>query len=357
MSFPFLQPYAGLGNSLQTAQAAGGAGGVGGWVELGRTTLGSAGDALQSGTVDGKKYLWLIASYENNAAADINALPRFNADSGSNYATRYSINGASDTTRTSRTWCDIESGGQTERFANMFIANNASKEKLCICHQMDGGTAGSGNSPNRWNSVSKWTNTSNQITSIEWDQRDGGDYASGAELVVLGWDPADTHTSNFWEELASVETVSSGTLSSGTFTAKKYLWVQAYTPSSSNASPDGHVEFNGDSGTNYSHRRSHNGGADTTGTSDGTGIRIDGTGGQTAKFHNLFIINNASNEKLVIAHSITGNTAGAGTAPTRTESVGKWANTSNQITRVDIIDQYASDQWGAGSIIKVWGAD
>jgi hypothetical protein len=61
------------------------------------------------------------------------------------------------------------------------------------------------------------------------------------------------------------------------------------------------------------------------------------------------------NEKLVIANSITGNTAGAGTAPSRTESVGKWANTSNQITRVDIIDQYASDQWGAGSFIKVWG--
>jgi hypothetical protein len=43
MSLPFMQPYMGLGNSLQTAQAsAGGGGGIGGWVELGRTTLGSA---------------------------------------------------------------------------------------------------------------------------------------------------------------------------------------------------------------------------------------------------------------------------------------------------------------------------
>ena len=55
------------------------------------------------------------------------------------------------------------------------------------------------------------------------------------------------------EELADVTTGSTGALSSGTFTAKKYLWVQAYTPSSSNSSPDGYVEFNADSGTNYAH--------------------------------------------------------------------------------------------------------
>jgi hypothetical protein len=36
-----MQPYMGLGNSLQTAQG-GAAGGVGGWVELGRTTLEAA---------------------------------------------------------------------------------------------------------------------------------------------------------------------------------------------------------------------------------------------------------------------------------------------------------------------------
>ena len=71
----------------------------------------------------------------------------------------------------------------------------------------------------------------------------------------------------------------------------------------------------------------------------------------------MFIVNNSANEKLVICNSITQQTAGAGTAPTRTESVGKWVNTSDQITRVDIIDQYASDQWGAGSFIKVWGHD
>jgi glycerate kinase len=46
MSLPFMQPYMGLGNSLQTAQGGAAGGTVGGWVELGRTTLGSALDTI-----------------------------------------------------------------------------------------------------------------------------------------------------------------------------------------------------------------------------------------------------------------------------------------------------------------------
>jgi hypothetical protein len=52
-------------------------------------------------------------------------------------------------------------------------------------------------------------------------------------MVVLGWDPADTHTSNFWEELASVD-LSGGAatnIDSGTITAKniygfKYMQIR-----------------------------------------------------------------------------------------------------------------------------------
>jgi hypothetical protein len=53
---------------------------------------------------------------------------------------------------------------------------------------MDYGASGSGTAPNRIEGVAKWANTSSQITSIEWDQRDAGDYAAGAELRVWGAD-------------------------------------------------------------------------------------------------------------------------------------------------------------------------
>ena len=325
----------------------------GGWKELGRTTWAS-GNSINVSSLPDKRY-YMILNY-SDSASNYNNVYRFNSDTGSNYAWRRSINGGADSTSTSTTIIPSNSVSYDDfQFTTSYIANLAGKEKLVISQGTDASAVGAGTAPDRNEIAGKWVNTTDPIDEITMTTT-SANYNLG-EVVVLGWDPDDTHTDNFWEELASVELESAGELSSGTFTAKKYLWVQVYTPSSSNSSPDGYVEFNADSGTNYAHRRSHNGGSDTTGTSDGIGIRIDGTGGQTAKFHSFFIINNSSNEKLVIAQSITGNTAGAGNAPSRTESVGKWANTNSQITRVDIIDQYASSQWGAGSFIKVWGSN
>ena len=328
----------------------------GGWKELGRTTASGGGTDVTVSSLSDKRYYMILSSWTMSTSAQ--SRWRFNNDSGNNYSGRYSGNGGSDGTATSQSSIPYNNPGYdlTPHWNVGYIANKSDKEKLWINNQIYQNTAGAGTAPGRQEQTCKWANTSDVINEIRLNSS-AGTYDSGSELVVLGYDPDDTHTSNFWEELADVTTGSTGALSSGTFTAKKYLWIQAYTPSSSNASPDGYVEFNADSGSNYAHRRSHNGGSDTTGTSDGVGIRIDGSGGQTAKFHNMFIVNNSANEKLVICNSITQQTAGAGNIPTRTESVGKWVNTSDQITRVDIIDQYASDQWGAGSFIKVWGSN
>jgi hypothetical protein len=87
--------------------------------------------------------------------------------------------------------------------------------------------SGAGGDINRKNIVGKWDNTSDAINSITNHFLDGGGIAND-ELIVLGWDPTDDHTTNFWEELASVD-LSGGaasSLDSGTILAKKYLWVQ-----------------------------------------------------------------------------------------------------------------------------------
>ena len=70
----------------------------------------------------------------------------------------------------------------------------------------------------------------------------------------------------------------------------------------------------------------------------------------------LFIINNSSNEKLVIAHQVDGNTAGAATAPDRRETVGKWTNTSNQANIIDFKNTTATNLTSS-SILKVWGSN
>ena len=357
MSFPFLQPYAGLSNSLQTAQAAGGPGGtVGGWVELARTTLGSAGDDITVSSLPDKRY-YMVLSDLIESGGTIHAEMRLNGDTGSNYAYRYNNNGGSDVTGGSTTVMALNPAVRsTPIFSVSYLSNKSDKEKLHINHSVNAYTDGAGTAPYRQESVNKHAQTSNAINSVTVLNGAGsGDYASGSEVVVLGWDPADTHTSNFWEELASTTTLSAGdTLSSGTISAKKYLWVQATYKNDGAADINAGPRFNSDSGNNYSSRYSFNGGAETARTSRNK-CDIE-SGSQEHKFCNMFIINNASNEKLVITHLVTNNGSGAGNAPQRWESVSKWANTSSQITQIDFPQLDAGD-YAAGAELRVWGAD
>lgn len=331
------------------------AGSVGGWVELGRTTLGGAGDNITVSSLPNKRYYMLLKSCKASVNTVYDQL-RFNSDTGSNYAGRRNYAGGTDYLTTSTSF--IEFGGYDVGipwFDVSYVANYASKEKLVQGHAAWSNATGAATVPQRQEVTGKWANTSNAINEIIAYNNAAGDFATGSELVVLGWDPADTHTNNFWQELASVN-ASGDTLDTGTFTAKKYLWVQCYVDTSG-GNVNNLLRFNGDTGSNYSARSSTNGSADSTQTSQsiidwGQSTLVSGL----TRFYNMFIINNASNEKLIISHKIDSNTAGASNAPDRTELVGKWANTSNQITRISA-DNSSSGNFGAKTIMKVWGAD
>ena len=319
---------------------------AGGWKELGRSSGASQLDV--SSLADKRYYMVLFHKPSGNAAYSL----RLNADSGNNYSRRYSNNGGTDTTNTSQSSLfgnNLYFGNYNE-FAVAYIANKSDKEKLGIFHTISGQTAGAGNAPSRIEIGSKWVNTSNAINRI---QTAGTMTDSNSEMVVLGWDPDDTHTDNFWEELASVNLTSTGNdISSGTFTAKKYLWVQCFMDQTS-SSITGNITFNGDTGSNYSRRRSNNGSTDSTGTSESS---IDVRGGESKnRFENMFIINNSAQEKLVIGHH-TVTTAGAGNAPDRTEYVAKWANTSSQITSINF-NNIDPGNYDTNSFIKVWGSN
>jgi hypothetical protein len=350
MSFPFVQPYFGLGNSLQTAQ--GGAGAVGGWVELGRTTLGSSGDSIDVSSLADKRYYMLL---RNGLATggNINFSTQFNGDSGSNYASRWSSNGGSDSTGGSRT-SHVNSipNAAVPIFDVAYFVNLSANEKLWMIPQgVTGSASGASSAPQRRESVSKWTNTSNPVSSIETNNTEAGSYNTGSEVVVLGWDPTDTHTTNFWEELASVDWSSGTAINSGTITAKKYLWVQGWIKSGT-AGMNALFTFNSDTGSNYNNRKASNGGSDATGQR--ANLDMGGSAGTAnLEFVNMFIVNNSANEKLCICQSVDQSTAGAGTAPTRKEAVGKWANTSAQITEINM-DGNATLTDGT---LKVWGSD
>jgi hypothetical protein len=324
---------------------------TGGWVELARTTW-SSGNSFTVSSIPDKRYL-MVLNY-TDSASNYNNIMRFNSDTSLIYAWRRSQNGESPDGTTKINTNSIASNGvgyDDFGFSVNYIANLSNKEKLTINHACDTGGVGSTVAPDRQEVVGKWTNTTDSIDEITITTA-SANYNLG-ETVVLGWDPADIHTTNFWEELASVELGSAGdNLSSGTFTAKKYLWFQVFAKASGQLNIDG--TFNNDTGSNYSARSSRDG------TSDGTSVSQTKcnyfTSETTNQFINGFIINNSANEKLVISHLVVQNTAGAGTAPRREENVFKWANTSSQITELDF-DNVGTGSFDTGSIIKVWGSN
>ena len=324
----------------------------GGWKEIGRTTLGSAADTITVSGLPDKRYYMIISS----KLVSGNATHQFilNNDTGSNYAIRYSGDGGAEYAGVSLSNINFDPANATNSFHVGHIANLSSKEKIGIHHLVNQNTAGAGTSTRRSEFVSKWANTSSSMNRIDLKNTDSGNFDTGSEIVVLGWDDSDTHTSNFWEELASVNASGSSTnLSSGTITAKKYLWIQCY---SEGTGGDILTTFNNDTGSNYTRRFSIDGGADGTSVNETSiaNMHNAGLGGDDA-FSNWFIINNSANEKLVIGHSVQNGSAGAGTAPLRLEFVNKWANTSSQITEIDFDSQ--SGNFGSDSIIKVWGSN
>ena len=326
------------------------------WKELGRTTLGSDGDSINVSFTAKDNLMILQNTLESTT---IQARSRVNSDSASNYASRQSADGGTDYTNTSRNvGFEYEDGSSyNNSFSVHHITNIASQEKLGT-HSWVASDTGAGNAPHRVESVGKWANTSNAITS--WDTinyNSGGDFTAGSEVVVLGCDndEADSGT-NFWQQLADVElTSSSTTIDSGTFTAKKYLWIQFYGNQSTGSS-DSLLRFNSDSGSNYARRFSTNGGTDSTSISATSISNMAGSEGNRDPFYsNMFIINKSDKEKLVIGELIFAETgAGAGNAPARREWVAKWTNTSAQITQSVLT---SSSNYDTGSYIKVWGSD
>ena len=353
------------GTSTDFGTAGAGIAGVsGGWKELGRTTLGSAGDTISVASLPDKRYYMILShAYQTGGATEFTT--RFNSDTGANYSSRGSSNGASDNTGVSKTYIrdSVEGVGADIGINGLYVgyvSNLSTKEKLLQTWTALNTTAGAGTAPSRTESVGKHAQTSNPIDEITLTNIDSGSYDTDSEVVVLGWDPADTHTTNFWEELGT-DTWTSGDSISVSFTAKKYImfsWWLKHNGSVGGATSGYVGSTTIDTGSNYANRISENGSADGTNTSQGkfTYMGGEGTGGAgQTNFGYGFAINNASNEKLFTWHQVENQDAGAANAPKyRSESVGKWANTSNQF---DIMTLTRATNDLAGGELRVWGSN
>ena len=333
---------------------------VGGWKELGRTTLGSANSSLSNlGFADKRYYMILIDEHGQSGASTNNffrAGSSGSLDTGSNYAGRHNSNGTGDGTVTSATSMICPISAANGVFHVQYAANLSGKEKLFMGWKNDIITAGAGGVPYRKEFAWKHVQTANPLDSFELNTGGGDTFNSGSEIVVLGWDPADTHTTNFWEELASVEYSGGTALTSGTITAKKYLWVQAYLKIASGTVDSNLWRFNADTGNNYAARYSRDGATDGANASISHMNINFGAGTRNNQLINMFIINNSANEKLVTGSGVSQGASTSGTAPNRLEFAPKWANTTDQITSIQCT-QGNSLNFEAGTIMKVWGSD
>lgn len=161
---------------------------------------------------------------------------------------------------------------------------------------------------------------------------------------------------SWWTEIGKTTLAASATAFSVTFVAKKFLYVKLKNIAlGGTTSPE--YRFNSDSANNYAYRLSTNGAADTT-TVSTSFFLANINGGLTVPTEtDSYIANFASSEKIGISYGLSQNTAGATNPPERRESVSKWANTSDQITRIDVFNLGGSGTFDVGSQITVLGHD
>lgn len=156
------------------------------WEEIGRTTLGSAGDTITLTTIPARKYLKIIMDLRATGGTVGPAL-RFNNDSGSNYNRRSSADGGVESTQVSQTSSSSGATNNSYVYANVDVINIATIQKFITGHQVYGDNA-AGTAPSRLEWTGKWANTSNQITRVDVINTGTGDFAIGSEVVVLGHD-------------------------------------------------------------------------------------------------------------------------------------------------------------------------
>ena len=157
------------------------------WELLGSTKLGSAGDIITVDNLTVKNYLMVQYFIIPSGSLD-NISARFNNDSGSNYARRYSTDGGSDGVSTSLNQLRFRSGGAVSNtfFGEFPITNISDEEKLVISHQVRNNANGAGTAPSRAEMVGKWANTSTQITRIDLIQDGSGSFDTDSEVTVYG---------------------------------------------------------------------------------------------------------------------------------------------------------------------------
>ena len=325
------------------------------WVELGRKSVPSTTKTWNTDdfTSAGYDNLMILFEWKTNQTNADSAI-RFNSNSGTHYAYRNTYDGSGSNSNTSKDEVMLDgtiSGMQN--FTVLHVTNIADKEKMGhyrVVHEKASGS-GSGEVPRRAEGSLKWSNTSDNITSLYFDnvQSSGTRQYTEGEVVILGQKSTGVDASGKWQELGDVSGNGSSTSLDVSFTAKKYLWVQIHTTSASGHG--GSLTFNDTGNDEYAMRRNEEN-TEYDNKYDMDYLRLNNSGSAKERWVNMFIINKSNEPKLATYEVCESITDGEGTAPTRMEAVGKWNNNA-QITKITL----GTATFDSTTTMKVWGFD
>lgn len=156
------------------------------WEELASNDI-TSGD--NTSTFTAKKYL-LVQFFANNSGElkpELIMGSGGSIDTGSNFASRGSINGASDWTKTSQDSIEVNDSTGNPIYCEFFLINNADNEKLAIGHYNWRYTAGASTASGQIQVVGKWANTSAQADILGFKNAGTGSF-SDSYLRIYGFD-------------------------------------------------------------------------------------------------------------------------------------------------------------------------
>lgn len=185
-------------------------------------------------------------------------------------------------------------------------------------------------------------------------QATGSDSNIDAAVVPKGTGAVTNGTQkiDWWQELGRTTLGSNGdTITVNNLPARKYLKILIKLLDTG-GTIQADLRYNNDSGNNYARRSSANGAADTTLHTQSAHTLT--TTLSSDSFIEVTQENTAATEKLGFAISHEQGTAGAANIGTYRRTLIKWANTTDQITRVDIVNGGTGD-FATGSEVVVLG--
>lgn len=170
----------------------------------------------------------------------------------------------------------------------------------------------------------------------------------------IDWASTGANGGIWWEELGRTTLGSAGsTITVSGIPARKYIQLIISVVASGGAVALVQVRLNNDSGNNYSRRTSTDGGADATAVNNSFFLNSTGMASGAPFTSVTNILNVANLAKLGMTLSNADGTTGAGTAPSSNVTFTKWANTTDQISRIDVLA--SSNNFATGSEVIVLG--